>query len=133
VDVSSVALINTRKVSVAECAVALAEYHSYPSGSIDVVISIGVMKQLLDVRRASAEVLVVLRAGGRHIVDSYENDAVVTRQPEVARICVLSEAACLYAVGKKESDVRQKIRPMNNSYTFDKALEVSEKSGHSSI
>jgi len=68
VDLSRQALLRARERSAATVAVGIAERLPFPSGTFDVVTSIGAMEHFLDAGAATLEVRRVLKCGGRYII-----------------------------------------------------------------
>ena len=67
VDLSVQAVRAARNRARAEFSLALAERLPFPSGSFDLVASVGVMEHFLDVREATGEIARVLRPGGHYV------------------------------------------------------------------
>ena len=67
IDLSLEALRKTSKRTQGSFSIALAERLPFPTGSFDLVVSVGVMEHFIDDRDATSEIFRVLRAGGRYV------------------------------------------------------------------
>jgi ubiquinone/menaquinone biosynthesis C-methylase UbiE len=130
IDPSLRALIRARKRSAAHCAVARAEELPFPSESLDVVVSVGVMEHFENQDSASGEIRRVLTRSG-HYVALFQLDMTRGERLRVKAREFLFPLPRPVALAKW---IRKKLfhrigQPLRRSYTIESARTILERNG----
>lgn len=131
VDVSTEALARAQQRSpAAHLSVSLAERLPFPDETFDVVASVGVMEHFLDDREATAEIMRVIKPGGRYVclIHVDRNTAQKVRQ-KVSEFVIPPHPIRFvkWLVGKKA--LRPIHQPVQLDYTIESAQECIEGAG----
>jgi ubiquinone/menaquinone biosynthesis C-methylase UbiE len=130
IDPSIHALVRARRRSGAECAVARAEELPFPSGSFDLVISVGVMEHFEKPDEATAEVRRVLAPTGRYVAlihtDMTARDRLFLKAREFFYPRPRPMALFKWIRKKIWHPI---VQPLRRSYTVDTARQCLERNG----
>jgi SAM-dependent methyltransferase len=130
IDPSVHALIRARSRGDVRCSVARAEELPFPSGSFEVVVSVGVMEHFEDPAAATAEICRVLVPSGHYIALIHTDMSRVQRVRLKIREFIFPRprpvALLAWAIKKIRHPI---VQPLRKSYTIDSARACLERAG----
>ncbi|MGH8218540.1 MAG: methyltransferase domain-containing protein [Steroidobacteraceae bacterium] len=130
IDPSHRALTRARKRSPAQCAMARAEELPFPSGSFDVIVSVGVMEHFENPDAATAEICRVLTPSGRYLALIHRD---MTRGEQLRLklrefLFPLPRPVALARWVRKKL-IHRIVQPLSKSYTIESARAILERNG----
>jgi SAM-dependent methyltransferase len=130
IDPSVHALVRARRRSAAQCAVARAEELPFPSGSFDLVISVGVMEHFESPDEATAEVRRVLAPAGHYVALIHTDMTALDRLALKAREFLYPRPRPVaFAKWIRKKIWHPIVQPLRKSYTVDAARDCLERNG----